>query len=62
MNVFTVVENHRKSHSQAYILSCKTEAYGQSVLPDRSVLIGHKLMENAKFKCDILSPFQTMCS
>ena len=53
MNVFTVVENHRKSHSQAYILSCKTEAYGQSVLPDRSVLIGHKLMENAKFKCDI---------
>ena len=25
----------------------KTEAYGQTVLPDRSVLIGQKLVENA---------------
>ena len=36
----------------------KTEACGQTVLPDRSVLIGQKLTENAKikkFKCDILS-------
>ena len=36
---------------------------GQKVLPDRSLLIGQKLMENAKiqkFKCDILSHFQTM--
>ena len=35
------------------------------MLPDRSVLIGQKLVENAnikKFKCDILSDFQTMCS
>jgi len=35
------------------------------VLPDRSVLIGQKLVENAKmpkFKCDILGDFQTMCS
>ena len=43
----------------------KTEACGQTVLPDRSVLIGQKLVENAKipkFKCDILSNFQTMCS
>ena len=42
----------------------KPEACGQTVLPDRSVLIGQKLMENAKikkFKCDILSNFQTMC-
>ena len=34
------------------------------MLPDRSVLIGQKLVENAKiqkFKCDILSYFQTMC-
>ena len=34
------------------------------MLPDRSVLIGQKLVENAKiekFKCDILSNFQTMC-
>ena len=41
----------------------KTEACGQTVLPDRSVLIGQKLVENAKiqkFKCDILSDFQTM--
>ena len=39
----------------------KPEACGQSVLPDRSVLIGPKLVENAKIKCDILSNFQTMC-
>ena len=34
------------------------------MLPDRSVLIGQKLVENAKiqkFKCDILDDFQTMC-
>ena len=33
------------------------------MLPDKSVLIGQKLVENAKiqkFKCDILSIFQTM--
>ena len=38
----------------------KPEARSQTVLPDRSVLIGQKLMENAKiqkFKCDILSNF-----
>ena len=38
----------------------KFEACGQTVLPDRSVLIGQKLMEKAKiqlFKCDILSNF-----
>merc|ERR1711860_289312 len=41
----------------------KPEACGQIVLPDRSVLIGQKLVENAKmkkFKCVILSNFQTM--
>ena len=40
----------------------KPEACGQTVLPDRSVLIGQNLVENAniqKFKCDILSNFQT---
>ena len=34
------------------------------MLPDRSVLIGQQLVENAKIKkskCDILSNFQTMC-
>ena len=43
----------------------KPEACGQTVLPDRSILIGQKLVENAKiqkFKCDILSNFQTMCA
>ena len=43
----------------------KSEACGQTVLPDRSVLKGQKLVKNAKiknkFKCDILSNFQTMC-
>ena len=41
----------------------KPEACGQTVLPDRSVLIGQKMVENAKiqkFKCDILGDFQTM--
>ena len=42
----------------------KSEACGQTVLPDRSVLKGQKLVENAKikkFKCDILGDFQTLC-
>ena len=42
----------------------KPEACGQTVLPGRSVLIGQKLVENAKmqtFKCDILGDFQTLC-
>ena len=41
----------------------KPEACGQTVLPDRSVLIGQKLVKNAKvqkLKWDILSNFQTM--
>ena len=29
---------------------CKSEACGQTVLPDRSVLIGQKLVENAKIQ------------
>ena len=39
------------------------KACDQTVLPDRSVLIGQKLAENAKiqsFKFDTLSNFQTM--
>ena len=42
----------------------KPEACGQTVLPDRSVLIEQKLVENAKieiFKRDILGDFQTLC-
>ena len=41
----------------------KPKACGQTVLPDRSALIGQKLVENAKirkFICDILGDFQTM--
>ena len=41
----------------------KSEAFGQTELPDMSVLIGQKLLENAevqKFKCDILGDFQTL--
>ena len=41
----------------------KPEVGGQTLFPDRSVLIGQKLVENAniqKFRCEILSNFQTM--
>ena len=41
----------------------KPKACGQTELPDRSVLKGQKLVENAKiqkFKCDILIDFQTL--
>ena len=41
----------------------KPEAFGQLVLPDKSILIGQKLVENAKvqkFKFDILVDFQTL--
>ena len=40
------------------------KACGQTVLPDRSLTMGQKLVENAKiqnFKCDTLSNFQTLC-
>ena len=40
-------------------------ACGQTVIPDRSILIGQKMVEIAKipkFKCDILSNFQTLCT
>ena len=38
------------------------EACAQTVLPDRSVLIGQKLVKMPKFKCDILDNFQTLCT
>ena len=43
----------------------KPEVCGQTVLPDRSLLIRQKLVENAKiqkFKCDNLSNFQVFTS
>ena len=41
----------------------KIEACGHTVLPDSPLLIGQKLVENAKiqkFKCDCFSSFQTL--
>ena len=41
----------------------KPKACGQTELPDRSVLIGQKLVGNAKIeklKCDIFDDFQTL--
>ena len=41
----------------------KCDICGQSVLPDKSILIRQKLIKNAKiqkFKCDIISNFQPM--
>ena len=41
----------------------KTEVCSQTVLPERSILIGQKLAKNTKiqkFKCDILGDFQTL--
>ena len=43
----------------------KREPCGQTVLQDRSILKGQKLVENAKIKkikWDILGDFQTMCA
>ena len=50
-----------------------SEAYGQTVLPDKSLLIGKKLEENAKIEilkygvifnliCDLLNNFQILCT
>ena len=43
----------------------KSDTYDQTVLPDRSISIGLKLMENAKIEnlnWDISGNFQTMCT
>ena len=43
-------------HGQFWRVFEKPRACGQTVLPDRSVIIGQKLAENTKiqkFKCDI---------
>ena len=37
-----------------------TEACGQTVLPDRMILIGQKMVKMPKFKWDILRDFQTL--
>ena len=45
------------------VYTLKLEACSQIVLPDRSALIGQKLVEIGRierFKCDTLSNFQTM--
>ena len=53
-----------KSSLQSLASFWKPKACGQTVLPDRTILIGQKMVENAKnkkFKCDILGDFQTLC-
>ena len=65
----TVFENPQKSriqHLHFHVLFdefFKSWLFCQTALPDRSILIGQKLAENAKiekFKCDILSDLQTL--
>ena len=44
---------------------CIPEACGQTELPERSAVIGQKMVENAKiekFKCYILGDYQTLCT
>ena len=72
-----IFKHHKKSQksNKKFFKNCqkwfilasfwKPEAYGQTVLLERSVLIRQKLVENAKIKklkCYILSNFQKMCS
>ena len=47
-----------------YNISSDASFYGQTALPDMSILKGQKLLENAKiekFIWDILTNFKTMC-
>ena len=63
LNVQKLIKNAKKWSILASFR--KPEAYGQTVLPEKSFPIGDKLIENIKkekFKCDILSNFQTLCS
>ena len=60
--MFTFCEDKSLLKMATFASFWKPVACGQTVLPDRSILIGQKLVENAKikkFKCDILSDFQT---
>ena len=70
-----VFENHRKSLIQAsYVFIMSGQKWsilarnenlkleGQTVLPDRSMLMGQKLKKMPKFKCHILTNFQTVYS
>ena len=53
-------KNAKKVHFDEF---SKSEACGQTVLPDRSILIGQKLVEIAKtgkFQWDILGNFRTL--
>ena len=53
-----MLENHRKSpiaSEASYVNFGISEACGQTVLPERTILIGQKLVENVKiehFQCD----------
>ena len=39
----------------------KPEACSQTLLPDKSSLVGQKMVGNARIKYDVLSDFQTLC-
>ena len=51
-------ENHPKSRILKHCSLWKPEACGQTVLPDRSLLIGQKLAKNAKTEALSLTVFQ----
>ena len=61
---FEWTKGNKKYHKRSILASFwKPKACGQTVLPDKSVLKEQNLVENAKmpkFKCVILSDFQTM--
>ena len=60
-NIYVYILSGQKSSLKMLNLACD-----QTVLPDRSILKGQKLVKNAKikkkFKWDTLSNFQTMCA
>ena len=68
----SLIQRFASKASYLYILSenwstlasfWKPEACGETELPDMSVLIGQKLVENTKiehFKCNILEDFQSL--
>ena len=59
---FQVIKSALKMRKIVNLASFKKrESSGQTVLPDRSILIGQKLLENAKIQCDILGDFKTLC-
>ena len=50
--------NQKCQKGSIWAIFWKPEAFGQTVLPDRSVLIGQKLVENAKIKKNQMRHFE----